>query len=212
MIEAVRPWLELLYFVTGGPVLAFVALIALRQINVTKQVAKTSSTREAYKIAAEQVKIFCDEVIPAINEITEIIKQKPISSLNSTNVVYENKSMRLNLGKISEADKKLLVENSLAISNVLNRIDNFSLFFTSGVASEAVAYTSVGKVYVDFVEDNLPIIAFLNDENHFKNLVDLYQIWHSRREGEGLESEKAKIQKRLSELGNKTIHPIGTNA
>lgn len=210
MIDTLRPYLELLYFITGGPVLAIFAFLALKQITVAKQNARTASQREAYRIAAEQVKSYANEVIPLLNELDSKIKEKSIEIFSNAEIVVEDSGVRVK-NKWSDGDLDKLVEIAPTLVTALNRLEVFALFFTSRVASEQVAYSSIGATYVRSVKTLLPSFIGLANQNNYENILKLFLLWHQRRETERLELEKAEIQKRLQKIEGKKIEAIGTN-
>jgi hypothetical protein len=210
MINTLRPYLELLYFITGGPVLAIFAFLALKQITVAKQNARTASQREAYRIAAEQVKSYANEVVPLLNELDGLIKEKSIEIFSNAEIVVEDSGVRVK-NKWSDGDLDKLVEIAPTLVTALNRLEVFALFFTSRVASEQVAYSSIGATYVRSVKKLLPSFIGLANQNNYENILKLFLLWHQRREAERLELEKAEIQKRLRKIEGKKIEAIGTN-
>ena len=211
MIDTLRPYLELLYFITGGPVLAVFAFLALKQITVAKQNALTASQREAYRIAAEQVKCYAHEVVPLLDELDKLIEEKAINVFSNAQIEVEDSGVRVK-NEWSDSDLDKLIEIAPILTSALNRLEVFALFFTSRVASEQIAYSSIGATYVLSVKKILPAFIGLANRNNYENILKLFLLWHQRRQSEQLEQEKADIQKRLSKIGDKKIEAIGTNA
>src|SRR5690242_154478 len=61
---ATRAILETLCFVSGI-VIAIAAVVALGQIRLTKQIAKSNARRESVRFAADLCKYFAEMVVPA---------------------------------------------------------------------------------------------------------------------------------------------------
>lgn len=210
MINTLRPYLELLYFITGGPVLALFAFLALKQITVAKQNARTASQREAYRIAAEQVQSYASDIVPLLNDLDRLIDEKKISGFSEAKIEAEKNGIKVK-NKWGEGDIDKLIEIAPTLVTTLNRLEVFALFFTSRIAAEQVAYSSIGATYVRSVNKLLPAFIGLATEKSYENILKLFLLWHQRRETERLVQEKAEIQKRLRAIGDKKIEPIGTN-
>jgi len=210
MIDTLRPYLELLYFITGGPVLALFAFLALKQITVAKQNARTASQREAYRIAAEQVQSYANDIVPLLNDLDRLIDEKKISGFSEAKIEVEKNGIKVK-NKWGEGDIDKLIEIAPTLVTTLNRLEVFALFFTSRIAAEQVAYSSIGATYVRSVNKLLPAFIGLATEKSYANILKLFLLWHQRRETERLVQEKAEIQKRLRAIADKKIEPIGTN-
>lgn len=207
-METLRPYFEILYFVTGGPVLAFFAFLALKQIAVAKQTSKTASLREAYRLAAEQVHVYATEIVPKLNEIDKAIKEKEITFFANSSVKVEGNSVRIER-KSAEGDIKGLVEIASLVASSINRLETFSLFFTSKVASEKVAYSSVGATYVRSVTLLMPLIVPSALNKNHENIMQLFLLWHNRLEGERLEHERDELESKLGRMKKSELVPIG---
>jgi hypothetical protein len=98
----------------------------------------------------------------------------------------------------------------VAALDVLNSLESFAIFFTTGVASEQLAYTSVATTYCDQVKGMMPIIAIgAIDQKHFRHLLKLFFLWNNRLKSEQLFLTKERIEKKIKEIGDKTIIPMG---
>lgn len=210
MIETIRPYLELIYFVTGGPVLAAVAFLALKQITVAKQTARTASLREAYRLSAEQAHVYATEIVPLLNILDQQIAEKKITLFDSAKVTVEAHAVRIER-KPAPDEMEQLVAILPAFMDATNRLETLSLYFTSKVAAEGVAYTSIGATYVRSVRKLLPLIVLsANNKNH-ENIMKLFLLWHGRLEKERLEREKDSIEAKLREMKTEEVIAIGTS-
>lgn len=207
-MDTIRPYFELLYFVTGGPLLAIFAFMALKQITVARDVARTASLREAYRLAAEQAHIYATEIVPKLNELDRQIDENKITLFETAQVTVERNGVRIER-KTSKADLEQLVQIVPAFMAVVNRMEIFALYFTSKVAAEGIAYSSVGATYVRSVRRLLPLLVVsANNKNH-ENLMKLFLLWHERLEKERLEREKASIESKLCNMKAEEVVPIG---
>ena len=213
MVQTIRPYLELIYFITGGPLLALFALLALRQISVAKRSSQLACRREALRLASEQVHHYAEDIVPAINELNDLIKVNDADILFDGEVVVESDSIRVkrsSSGKGADMYKKF--ETILpAFAVVINRLEAFSIFFVSGVASEKVAYSSVGPTFVRTVKRLMPLIIVQTTKGkNYENLSKLFILWHNRLEKDRLEEESANIRDKLTSLKDRKITPVGS--
>ena len=208
-IESIRPYLEATYFITGGPLLALFAFLALKQIQVAKQTSKTISKREAYRIAAEQAKSYATEIIPLINALDVQLKEHDLS--------FEDAEIKIENGKIkvrkkwSESDREKMIAVAPSLLMLINHLETWALFFVSGVASERVAFSSVGPSFVSCIRPLLPAFIGMTESGHYKNIMRLFMMWHDRVEKIKLTKERKQIDARLREINDKQITAIGTS-
>lgn len=212
MISELRPYIELIYFVTGGPVLALFAFFALRQITVSKENSRIASQREAYRLASEQVRFFVDYFIPAINDLYQVAEENNANEIFEAKVIVENGSVKVSgfkLSKIPDINNKLkLIIPPYSVA--INRLEAFSLYFVSGVAAETIAYSSVGETFERIVKRLMPLIISSASGKTYDNVMKLFIMWHNRLEKEKLEAQKSDLQNRLASIQDKKITPVGT--
>lgn len=212
MIDAIRPYLELIYFVTGGPLLALLAFFALRQIAVAKETSRIASQREAYRLASEQVRFFVDQIVPSINELNFKIEKTQSQGWFDGDIFVDSKSIRVTRGpsiRGDEASDKFL-QFVTEFSVLVNRLEAFSVFFVSGVAAESIAYSSVGATFERSVKKLMPLIIVQASGKNYTNVLNLFIMWHNRLEKEKLEAQKSNIQSKLTSLQDMKITPVGT--
>lgn len=241
LIDHSKSILENIYFVSG-PILALLGffifyqiLLAKRAIVVAEQQlieAKNQlniiSKREAASIAANQIEVFINKIIPSNNEL--FLKKE---SLNFPKCNVDVKSFYFE--DFREADLKFLKDftgKMIELDNVdvqcVNLLEGWATYFIKGVADEEIAFSSLGKIYCGIVESCHPHIAFFRKRNslynYYDNLVELYQIWKSRlnkldikieieQRQQMIKDELLAIQKKTEQANEKgiIIKPIGTN-
>jgi len=209
-METLRPYLEALYFLTGGPLLAVFAFLALKQIQVAKQAAKTSSLREAYRLAAERAHMYATEIVPKLNELDKLIDEKKITFFRDAKVTVQKDQVRI-LRRRAENELNELVQIVPLFMETVNEMETFALWFTSKVAAESIAYSSVGPSFVRSVHKLLPLLVVsANNQNH-ENLMRLFLLWHERLEKGRLEREKSSLEAKLRGMKAEEVVPIGGN-
>jgi hypothetical protein len=207
-MEIIRPYLEAIYFVTGGPLLAVFAFLALKQIQVAKQTAKTSSLREAYRLAAEQAHVYATEIIPKLNELDRLINEKKITLFSEAKVTVQKGQVRIVRTKAGNELDQIIQILPLFLETI-NRMETFALWFTSKVAAESIAYSSVGPSFVRSVQKLLPpIVVSANNQNH-ENLMRLFLLWYERLEKGRLERERSTLEAKLRGMKAEEVVPIG---
>jgi hypothetical protein len=150
-----------------------------------------------------------EQVIPLINEFDNEVKSKGLELIDKAEVkILENKyEVKYNV-------KKIYIESLRPIlfkaANVMNCLESFAIFFTTGLASEEVAFNSVGGTYCDAVKRFLPIINIgAHTEKYYQNIIKLYFLWNNRYEAEKHFLDKDRIEKQIQKIGGKAITPIG---
>ncbi|GEM_PF-4127540 len=84
-------------FLPAVPVLAVVGLLALRQISLTNALARTNSARDAYRVAAQQVQFYLQQIIPLINKFDSALSEREDSYLR--NAVVKIVAIQLSLSQ-----------------------------------------------------------------------------------------------------------------
>jgi hypothetical protein len=209
-METLRKILELLYFVTGGPVLALFAFFALKQITVAKQASKTASLRDAYRLAAEQANSYATEIVPKLNELDQVLKENDVTFLDDANVIVSQYRVEVERAP-GNVDVDKLVAIIPAFMQAINRLETFSLFFTSRVADERIAFSSVGTTFVSSVKPLLPLLVISANNGNHENHIKLFLLWNHRLETQKLEREKGSIEARLREMKPRELYPIGVS-
>jgi hypothetical protein len=208
-MQTVHDILELLYF-AAGVALAVVATIGLRQLTIAKNTAQMSALRESFKLAAGQCLFFLHDVVPVLNALDVAIKQNNVDFLGKSRVQVSGDNIRLLTKPSSEFKEQfnLIAHETAAALNVL---EGFSVFFISGVASEEVAFASVGDSFCDSVRKLLPIILVVENGVNYQSILKLFKIWNARLESKNLEMTKAAIEERLNRIDVRPpVKPLGT--
>lgn len=212
-MQTIKDILEIIYFISG-PVIACVAFKALEQINeAKKQVEEARASRiigtkrEGYKIAADKCDYFMTVIIPLINNLDTQVKSNKITFFEKSQV--EITADKIKISPCFQNDEERKKVFNLPNLDLLNPLESFSLFFTSGVADENVGYLTIGKTYCTTVKKYLPLIAGLSNEKYFLNILKLFKIWNNRIEKENLEKEKQVIENKLDKNENYSVKLIG---
>lgn len=212
-METTKEILEILSLISG-PVIAVFAFFGLRQIKEArnqvieaKQTRITSAKRDSFRVAADKCTYYFETIIPLIDAIDKEIDSNGIKYFEKSKVTIENNTIKVDPFYEASDFEKI---KKMSFVKILNPLEGFSLFFTSGVADESIGFLTVGQTYCGSVKKLLPILAPLAGDKYFKNTLQLFLMWHSRLEKEKLETERQRIDKQLSKTMTVSVKPIGT--
>jgi len=217
-MEVVKNILEIFYFLSG-PAIAVIAYLALGQIRVAKdqmeeqkKALRITSKRDALKVTAEQVTLYCDKIIPLHNILDKKIKSEGIDALDKFKVEFDSGSIKIAPPKeeVSFKDFDCFIEE---LVDVANAMESFSTYFASGVADEKIAYLSLGSTFCSSMEKISPVLIPLsNDGRRFSACLRLFSIWGERLESESLERQKTEIESKLKTKRKVSTKVIGSDA
>ena len=217
-MESIKSILEIVYYLSG-PVIAYIAYLALGQIRISKEQIKEqrkslqiTSKREALKLTSDQVFIYSEKIIPLQNKLNEKISAEGVDFINKFKVEVESGSVNVirPAGKHQFSSIKKIIPE---LVDVANAMESFSTYFVSGVADEKLAYLSLGSTFCNSVERIAPVIVpTSNQGKHFNAVLNLYVIWKSRLEAENLEKQKNEIETKLKGQRKVSVEVLGEHA
>lgn len=200
-------------YLLSGPVLAIFGALVIVQLRLTKKAIITNSKREAANLAANQIEIYNNQIIPLLNKLYFFTKEKELSDVNVKIGEFNCTYLIKVLGK--DEYKKLNKERiiiGIPFLRVVNALEAFSMYFTKGVADEDIAFSAVGRTYCHSIEGMFFDIAscIKEDDSSFQNMIELYQLWNDRLAKQKLTSEKIALMNKLDSINDNKIQPIGT--
>jgi len=210
--DSTKSIVENLYLLSG-PVLTLLAIAGVVQLFLTKKTLKVSSQRDAANLAAQQLKDYCERIIPTLNKYDISLRKEKIQDVDIEIGEFSRQYLEDKLGK--SKIKEIFTERLKLLYfqlNVLNTLESFSIYFVKGIADEQIAYSSVGRTFCFSVEKYFFEIAFsrYKDDNSFQNIIELYKLWRSRLDKDRLTKEQENILRKLNNLNIETVDPIGT--
>jgi hypothetical protein len=188
-------------------------------VEVAKDDIRIRCKREAAALAAERCQEFAERLLPQgqgwIRSIRELgVELKP----------WREAPLNLDDRKFLEAPEAVAWLKSVSskagvsghMSDLLNSLESFAIYFTSGAADEEVAYPAIGNIYCKWVEYFAPhLIAVRSNAvrgvttGQFVHTVTLYATWTARARRDQLHAEQTKIQDQLSRTPDRRIPPVG---
>lgn len=188
-----------------------VAIFGLRQISVTRKIARNSSKREALTLASKQVEVYLDKTVKKADALYTESKKKNLRVFKESTfkISEDNIIVDLKPTELKAIDEMLSVMKELL--DYLNAMEAFSTYFTSKLADEGLAYKSVGRTFCSSVKMYMPAIVTFGTNEHFQNILEIYRTWQDRMDEEDLLSSKKEIEKKLGTINSKKIVPLGAD-
>lgn len=195
--------------------IAFLALgqirVAKEQMEEQKRSLKLTSKRDALKLTAEQVTLYCDKTIPLQNTLSAKLELHNVEILEKFEIEFGSNSI-----KVIPPEENFKFEEFTVFAkefiDVANSMESFSTYFVSGVADEKFAYLSLGSTFCNSMKKMAPIlIPISKDGRHFSATLELYRIWGLRLENEDLEKQKLEINRKLKSKKQVSTKVIGTD-
>lgn len=208
MLKNVEIVLELLYY-CSGVALALIAALGLRQLSLAEEnigvitgIARTTAKRDAFKLAAEQCAHYYRDIILLLNEYDAWI--------NGWDIKIEAESIKVKpkTPRVKERFLKEIMSQNKDLP-ALNALEGMSVLFTSGVASEEVAFSSIGTTFCHSVRRLLPTLVLVAADGYFRHVLSLYMVWQKRIERQKLDQDRENTEARLRDLEEHGIRPIG---
>ncbi len=237
-----RAWMEIAYFASGIAV-AVVASLALWQLviakksldaaqaqlslaaqslNLAKDDIRIRSQREAVALAAQECDKFAEKMVPNVHENEEKIKAAGFTiyrwPLKDLEFRWESLESLSGARKWAEAILRSDAAR-MPLLRVVNDLEAFAMYFSTGAADEKVADPAVGSVFCLWVEAYAPYIISVRSDaaeqvvsGPYENVVTLYRIWSGRRRKKRLETDVSRMSLELSTITVPDVRPIGTNS
>ena len=201
-------------YLLSGPILTILAVAGVIQIFIARKTLKVNSQRDAANLAAQQIKNYCEQLIPLMTKYDFSLRDEKIKEVKIEIGDFNEEYLEQKLGK--ETVMKIRIERMkflVLYLDVLNNLEAFATYFTKGVADEEIAFSSIGRTYCSSVEGYFFEISDcrnLKDEHSFQNIIDLYKIWKERLNKIKLTKEQKELLKQINNLHETKINPIGT--
>jgi hypothetical protein len=215
-MENFKEFLEIIYFISG-PILVIIAYLALGQIKVAKEqieeqknASKINSKRDALKLTSEQITHSGAFIIPLQNALNVSINKNNIKYFDESSVEILGNKIKVTPCKREGEFEKLSYVGS-EFTAVMNAMEGFAVFFSSGVADEKIAFYSLSETYCNQIKLLLPLLVPIRaGEKKLTACMHLFTIWNSRLEAEKLEMQKSELDKKIKNHKTHTVTTVGT--
>jgi hypothetical protein len=206
-ISAVRPFLEILYFVASILMLGGLGL-AYRQLVIIQRDIRIRNQRAAAEKAIDASDRYLCHFVPVQATNFDERRSRKLSSYNGPIGDFTPESIPK--GLFDECHSRLKLDSWLPSMNILESI---AAGFVAGVADEQTGFRVVGRTFCSAVEECYDIIALCRMEKtnaSWTNIVELYWIWRPRLTKTELEAAKKEMECKLAACPGKSVPPIGT--
>jgi hypothetical protein len=97
-----RNILEIVYFITAGPILLIIVSLGLWQLKIAKDNARMTAKRESYKLAADQCSYYMSQIIPLQNKLNEAIAKNNVTFFKKAIVQIEGNAISVKFNSNKE--------------------------------------------------------------------------------------------------------------
>jgi hypothetical protein len=202
-----RSILELLYF-ASGPIVAAAAIVGLLQLVIAKRAAETANRRAAYELAIAEIKQFTTNIVPLSDAFRRKLEKSDDYTVEKE-VTIQGDSIVVSDPRGCKELHLILASTEGDLENLVNLLESFALAFTSGVASERIAFNSVGHLYCQIVSGLSPYLVRVTPHRHKEDaILGLYIVWRQRIERHRALSQQEELQERLRNNPDGTIEPV----
>jgi hypothetical protein len=204
-ITDIRPYLEVLYFLSGVA-LAIGLALTYKQLALLKADVLNRSQRAAAERAIEASDLYFGQYISLTKAYFDAKQQNKIKSYKGPVGDFSYTSLPNELK--AECIKRLSLREWLP---ALNRLESIAARFTSGVADESVGFKIFGRTFCATVEDQYDLIALSRREapfGYWSNIVELYKTWSPRLTRAELAVARDALDAKLSSMQTHSIPPI----
>jgi hypothetical protein len=204
-----RSVLELLYYLSGIAI-AVAAFWGLKQLTISKQIARENAKREAYKLAADECRYYAKEIVPLMAALRDSITSKNLRSFTNRTFTVANGEITTHNFDLTLLQREL-PQISSEIVFYLNAMEAFAIFFVSGVASEEIGYRETGTAFCGGAQEFMPAIFMMRLRDiRFESIVRLFEIWNGRQHAEKIATQMKALEDAAKRVNKETIRPIGT--
>ena len=204
--------LELLYFASGITI-AVAAIWGLKQLRITRDIARINAKREALKFAAERCQYFAERAVPLqLKMFTEynrlgltfLSTETQWSIMNGEIVKYYFDTRLLD----SEVPK--LVE---LVVYYLNALEAFAIPFVAGVADDDLGYQETAIAFCRVVKMCMPAFFQMRRTgvSRYESIIKLYETWNKRLLADSIVPGINSTEELLTFVDREKVKPIGTD-
>lgn len=194
MINEVRPYIELMYFLSGI-ILVGTVIIGLYQIKLLKNDIETNNYRYIIGKTIEFMDRFSGTITPIIDDYIKCLHQKELKIYDG--VIHDNFKDDVYVIKNIELIK---IKASAGGIKLANELEVMAAAIISGLTDENLSFQSFSRAYCLAVESIYDVLCFCRSGNQneiYANSIKLHKMW------------KAKII--VDELGVFRYHNVATN-
>lgn len=199
--------------------LIIVAARGLRSLKLAKTDLLTRSQREARACAITRCEEMANDLIKGNSDLVTRFAElkKPVFVQRPEDVVFDDTTKLVERARIWVADVPPDVIGDC--TRLLNRLEAWSMYFTTGVADHDIAFGPCGPVFCAMVVRYYPILLLARSgrsSGKFPNTVQLFKSWTALidNEKDGIQMkavlENLKANQARREMAPVLPRPLGT--
>lgn len=180
-LTEIRGALELVYFISG-PLLVLVALVGLRQIVVTRAIARDSSRREACRLTMELQSFYCNVIMPRYDKLNALSKNAHLALFEKSHMKRRGADIDVRFD-VPEQAMEDLKANYTDIVVVLNDLNSLANHFIFQIADAELGFFTLASPFCQSVEWIYPALLLIRrSTGGYQAIVDLYVLWSTQLE------------------------------
>ena len=191
-VEVVRPWLELLFFLSGA-VLAAAAVYGLKQVSLLKRDFEVRNERAAKEKATEYAQRYLSNYVRLYNGAYAESEAKGLRSYEGVVGGFDN------FRHLEDSVKEGAIERGVLFLSALNELQSIAAAYATGVADEGVGFEIIGRTFCASVRSVYDVLTLCRGDNaypYYQSIVDLYGLWRPRLK----KGELAAVRDKASSL------------
>lgn len=193
-IENWRPKLELLYFLTAGPLMLAVLIVGLSQIYISAREIAKKSRRDAASLAVALCEKYAREYLPIEAATVKTLRAASIGApiewkLLNDSIEWSSFAEEEKARKWGEVVSKH-EECFLALTSTVNMLEALAMAFVHGEADMEIGFRTIGEPFCQAVRRWAPHLAVLRTHQTtaasgaFACTANLYRLWQRKRRSE----------------------------
>lgn len=193
----------------GALTVAAIAFRGLRSLRLTRDDINARVDRDAVACAIQQCEVFARSLLGrrfndalVTSAIPPFVKQPADVQFDPDSTDHLPKAKAL----VSALDPKL--RNAAIV--LMNDIEAWSMYFTSGLANARVAYGPCATPFMSLVVKLYPLLVVYRQHalsGQFPNTVHLFNSWRDKKDVDGKRAELGQVLERMRELDAKQMDP-----
>lgn len=208
IIASVKPYLEVLYFLSGILLLAGIGL-TYRQLLLIKRDIRTRNERAAAEKSIEACDRYFSSYVPLSAAYLHDKQQGNLNGYKGPFGDFSPDSLPESIRK--ECSKRFSLSSWLP---AMNQLESISAYFICGVADECTGFRVIGRTFCGSIENNYDVISLCRREKahaYWSNAVELYNLWRPRLEKAEIDIAMKEMEMKASLIHEKSISPIGVS-
>ncbi len=173
----------------------------LRQLRIERKESSADSWRKIVGFTARQCALFDEKIAPLAESLKNDTNLYNTDFLKKSRISVEEERLVCKLYNTGKAVERFLDnDHSKDAVLLLDKLEGFATFLTSELASEEVAFPSVGRAYCSSFRKVACVTALMPEENVHQNAAKLFLTWNERLKGRVLQRRTDDSEELIKEI------------